>query len=313
MTPILGNPKFPPGIAYGQFQTLRNSGCARTLRFVTQDRWPSMTELIDPAGLFKLTFWNAVKLHHFLQTIPNPQSYTRPLTTFEDICSDTEPIKQILSQMYTLLNTPAQTPDLPCITKWEKDLLCTFTAVQKQNMIVLSLKSSICTKIQETNFKILTRWYLTPSRLHSMFTESSKYCWRCQREVGTILHVFWSCPHSTNFWTAVRSISQKFTEFQIPNGPAFFLLHVSSIPLKAYKKSILRHLTNAAKSCIPTLWKQQAPPTISLWLRKVEDINKLEDLVLTSQNRHATYQKTWALWNMFKYSEEGKVLFGNPN
>lgn len=313
LTPILGNPKFPPGIGPGPFQTLRDSNCVRAPQFVKHDRWPSIVELMDPTGPFTLTFWNAVQIHHFLQTIANPQSYTRPLTSFEEICSDTEPITQILSRMYTLLNTPMQPPSLSCITKWETDLHCTFTAVQKQNMIVLSLKSSICTKIQETNFKILTRWYLTPSRLHMMFTDSSDQCWRCQREVGTMLHMFWSCPRLTNFWSAVRSISQKFTDFQIPNDPAFFLLHVSSIPLKSYKKSILRHLTNAAKSCIPMLWKQQSPPTTSMWLRKVEDINKMEDLIMTAQNRQTVYQKTWTLWNMFKYSEEGKTLFENPN
>lgn len=34
---------------------------------------------------------------------------------------------------------------------------------------------------------------------------------------------------------------------------------------------------------------------------------------MTAQNRQASYQKTWTLWNMFKYSEEGKTLFGNRN
>lgn len=180
-------------------------------------------------------------------------------------------------------------------------------------MIALSLKSSICTKLQESNYNILTRWYLTPSRLHLMFPNTSNICWRCRKEVGTILHMFWSCSKLTDFWSKVRSISQKFTDFQIPNDPAFFLLHISSIPLKTYKKSILRHLINAAKACIPMLWKQQTQPTTSMWLQKVEDINKMEDLILTAQNRQASYTKTWTLWNMFKYSEEGKALFGNPD
>lgn len=214
--------------------------------------------------------------------------------------------------MYTILNTPSQPLDLPCITKWETDLQISFTTIQKQNMVALSLKSSICTTIQETNYKILTRWYLTPSRLHIMFPGTSKHCWRCQKDEGTLLHIFWSCTKLKNFWTMVRSISQKFMDYQIPNDPAFFLLHVSSITPKKYKKSILRHLTTA-KSCIPVLWKQQSPPSISMWLQKVENINKMEDLIMTAQNRQAAYQKTWTLWNMFKYSDEGKALFGNLN
>lgn len=190
LTPILGNPKFFPGLSSSQFQTLRRSNCVLASQFVQQNKWPSISELMDPVGPFKLLFWNAARIHHFLQTFPNPQSYTRPLTTFEECCKDTEPLPQTLYKMYSLLNTPPQPPRLPCIMKWETDLQRTFTTVQKQNMISFSLKSSICTKVQETNYKILTRWYLTPSRLHIIFPDTSKYCWRCHQEERTLLHVF---------------------------------------------------------------------------------------------------------------------------
>lgn len=66
LTPILGNPKFPPGIGSGRFQTLRSTGCDRASQFVRQDRWPSIEELMDPAGPFTLIFWNAAQIHHFL-------------------------------------------------------------------------------------------------------------------------------------------------------------------------------------------------------------------------------------------------------
>lgn len=117
LTPILGNPKFFPGLSSSQFQTLRRSNCVLASQFVQQNKWPSISELMDPVGPFKLLFWNAARIHHFLQTFPNPQSYTRPLTTFEECCKDTEPLLQTLSKMYSLLNTPPQPPRLPCIMK----------------------------------------------------------------------------------------------------------------------------------------------------------------------------------------------------
>lgn len=137
------------------------------------------------------------------------------------------------------------------ISKWEKDLDHTFMSAQVQRIIMSTLKFSICTKIQETNYKPLTRWYLTPHALHTRYPEASKICWRCQKNRGTILHVFWSCPKLTFFWTKIRETIQKFTEYNIPNDPAFFLLHVSTMSAKLYKKSIVRHLLNAAKACIP--------------------------------------------------------------
>lgn len=262
---------------------------------------------MDPAGPFYLTYWNAAQVRHLLHSVPNPQTFTWQFTTFEEYCSGADPLPQALSKTYALLNTPQRQPHLPCLTKWETDLGRNFTESQKQNMIRFSFKSSLCTKIQETNFKILTRWYLTPGRLHVIFLYTPDYCWCCQRDKRTILHIFWACPKLTAFWTAVRTISQKFTDYKIPNDPAFFLLHMSTISVRIYKKSILCHLMNTAKSCIPLFWKQQCPLTAATWLRKVEDVNRMEDLIMTAQDRHETYKKTWTLWNMFIFSDKGPL------
>lgn len=100
---------------------------------------------------------------------------------------------------------------------------------------------------------------------------------RCQEGRGTMLRIFWSCPKISSYWREVRNIVQKFTDYKIPDDPAFFLIHVKNIPAKKYKKSILRHLLNAAKAYIPLNWKNSSPPTVECWLHKVEEINKMED------------------------------------
>lgn len=81
--------------------------------------------------------------------------------------------------------------------------------------------------------------------------------------------------------------------------------------LKDIKNSLIRHLLNAAKACIPLHWKQQCPPTIAEWLRKVEELNKMEDLILTAQHKREKYSDTWTIWNIFIYSEEGVSLLGS--
>lgn len=47
---------------------------------------------------------------------------------------------------------------------------------------------------------------------------------------------------------------RKPGDYEIPDNPEFFLLHLSEIPISKYKKSILRHLINAARACIPLHW-----------------------------------------------------------
>lgn len=135
------------------------------------------------------------------------------------------------------------------MAKWEKELNRTFSPGQRPTIIRFSLKSSICTKIQETNYKMLTRWYRTLRILHKFYPEVADCCWRCQEEGATMLHIFWSCPKLGPFWREVLFKNSRITTFQM-------IQHFSCYmpPLfrpKKYNKSILRHLLNAAKSCIP--------------------------------------------------------------
>lgn len=188
--PILGHPNFELGLHRTAYPTLRISVYDHAAKFIVEGKWPSILELTDQTGTFQLPFWRAVQLHDFLHSLPRPQEFARQQTSFEDLCSGTDLLAHILSQTYTLLNTPKEQPQLPCLTRCERDLNCTFSAAQKQRIISLALKSSTCTKIQETNFKLLSCWYLTPSRLQKCFPSASSRCWRCAEEEGTLIHIF---------------------------------------------------------------------------------------------------------------------------
>lgn len=119
-----------------------------------------------------------------------------------------------LSKLYSLLILPPDKFSLPCLVKWESDLNRTFTMEQKPNIIWFALKSSIYTRVQEDNFKFLTRWYGTPSILHKYLLATTDRCWRCPEERGTLLYIFWSC---STWMTRLFSFSmfqtclQKFT------------------------------------------------------------------------------------------------------
>lgn len=123
----------------------------------------------------------------------------------------------------------------PYLEQWKADLGISLSHVQKRKIIHKALKLSMSSKTQETNFKILARWYCTPTALKTMFPSTSDRCWRCGEARGTILHIFWSCPRLFMFWLSVRKISQKFVDI-LPHNPAFFLLHHTSIPPFSYNK-----------------------------------------------------------------------------
>lgn len=54
------------------------------------------------------------------------------------------------------------------------------------------------------------------------------------------------------------------TETSLTLNAACCLLHMSNFPLKLYKKSLTKHLLNAAKALILILWKTTRTPTIAV-------------------------------------------------
>lgn len=216
LRPILGNPRFMPGMTDLKFHTLKELGFHQASHFSTAGHWRTLTELSDSTGQYKLDFFRALQLHHFLNTMNPPNTTDMPLTTLEEICTETGTILHTLSLMYKLLITPTEDCQNPYIDKWEEDLNCQFTETQKQHILTFTHKSSICAKIQETNYKILTRWYRTPSVLKKCFPTTSDICWRCTQNKGTLLHIFWSCPRIKVFWGGGASNNTKIHRPQSP-------------------------------------------------------------------------------------------------
>ncbi len=54
-------------------------------------------------------------------------------------------------------------------------------------------------------FKILNRFYWTPSRLFRLGLKDSAKCWKCEREDGDLMHALWSCSEIQTFWLMVHN------------------------------------------------------------------------------------------------------------
>lgn len=100
--PNLGNPQFSLGLQDMTYCALRHMGRCRVSHFLTVDRWLSITSLMDISGPFHLNFGRA-------------RGFGRPLTTFEEYCSDKGTLPQVLSKTYSLPITPLEQHHLPCI------------------------------------------------------------------------------------------------------------------------------------------------------------------------------------------------------
>ncbi|CAH2321345.1 Hypothetical predicted protein, partial [Pelobates cultripes] len=58
---------------------------------------------------------------------------------------------------------------------------------------------TLCTSHIELSRNIIYRWYLVPTRLKQSFPNTSDTCWRCQKDRGDMIHVWWHCPQLNKY------------------------------------------------------------------------------------------------------------------
>lgn len=165
-------------------------------------------------------------------------------------------------------------------------------------------KGSINVSAQENSFKIFSKWYKTPATLHKISPAIPSNCWRCSEVEGSLLPIWWSCPSIQPLWKEVHRITSNITTYQIEFSPAQMLLHHSSIPERHYQRSLALHLLNAAKMCIPTLWKSPKPPTTAIWLKRIAKIAEMEELIHQSKDTPTNFRQIWSCWQHYQTTDE---------
>lgn len=191
-----------------------------------------------------------------------------------------------------------------CLEKWAEEMRTEISPTMALCIWHWVHRSSVSGKIQEGGYKLVTRWYRTPQRLHRIFPSVSDRCWRCEREEGSLYHIFWTCPLIRPFWRKVWEIAQHLWGNNLELEPLLFLFHYSSIPRARYGRSVLVHLINAARVCIPTQWRERSPPTIGQWVRRINWTMRMEELSAYQRGKIEKFNQTWATWRAFQSSQE---------
>lgn len=88
-----------------------------------------------------------------------------------------------------------------CVSRWERDLNRTFDQADLSSIWQATKSSSPNIAPLETNYKVLTRWYLVPSRIHKLLPQYLPHCFCGYNETGTLLYIWWDCPIAQAFWS----------------------------------------------------------------------------------------------------------------
>ena len=90
-------------------------------------------------------------------------------------------------------------------TKWERD--CELTNQEQIRWEIRYSKSFNCsksTKLRNFQFKLLHRRVATNTFLEKIGIKENYLCTFCQKDIETLIHLFWTCEKTQIFWTVLK-------------------------------------------------------------------------------------------------------------
>lgn len=133
------------------------------------------------------------------------------LSYFENICKHDPHTKGLISNIYAQLISKSDSSPPTYVAKWESDLGFSLETTKWDTIWTTTKSSSQNIAALETNYKVLTRWYLVPTRIAKFAPNYSSSCFRGCTEPGSHFHTWWTCPIIKRFWEIIfRMISTLF-------------------------------------------------------------------------------------------------------
>lgn len=222
---------------------------------------------------------------------------TAPLT-----CSLLADVKKVFGRghevaaYYRMLLTASDPIGVSLKIYWDNDLNITLTE-EEWSMILKNVKKlSRELRTRLVQFKILQRVYWTPYRLHRVGLSDGPACWKCQEDVGTLVHVLWECPKIQEFWSSIHKVIEKIVGQTIPFCSRLYILG---------DPSMLRHLPSPLAQWTQTTimmgrkllvreWRGPSVPSFALWHSSLAQLAALERLSYRLLNRVDDFNNKWS-------------------
>lgn len=240
-------------------------------------------------------FLKYAQISHLLADLPSTQcSLPSRVSSFLHSPPDTRAKGSRL--FYDLLTDNDIFTKSPGMLKWEEELGKQFSEAHWSKALHYAHTSSMCANHREQYQKLLTRWYFTPLQLSKAFPSASPYCWRLCGSVGSLLHVFWSCPMLSPFWRAVQDLVASLVGRSCPFSPEFALLLIGIGDLPRHIRPLICNVLHAARLSIARHWKGAGPPTIMEVSEIVSNIFLYERTLAWHKGTSNSFYSTWSPW-----------------
>ena len=189
-----------------------------------RDNIKSFEMLTGEYNLPRNNFWKYLQMRHLLHTVIGrgiePQQ--------SDLLSRTTKIMGLgheASIFYTMLFQQTVTISYASMLTWSADLNIDVTHKDWDRICENIKRVSRDIKIRLIQFKILNRFYWTPSRLFRLKLRDNADCWKCCSSEGTLLHLLWECPMIQNYWLKIHDHIENITRSSLEFCPRLYVLN----------------------------------------------------------------------------------------
>lgn len=223
------------------------------------------------------------------------------ITNFESVCLKDPHSRGMISSIYSQISTNPGLEKPPYARKWEEDLEKSLDMADWSKIWTATKSSSPNILAVETNYKVLTRWYLVPSRLAKFAPTQAAQCFRGCSDPGTHMHIWWSCPTVQTFWGKIFEIASRMFELKLQPDPVIALLNLKPDCLTHNQFKLFTQLLTAAKQTIAKAWRS-ANLEIPETKHRLNTFMSHAKMLAIERDQIPIFEKTWNPWIKYHLS-----------
>lgn len=150
-------------------------------------------------------------------------------------------------------------------------------------------------------YKMIHRYYFTPTRLNRMKLIKDDLCWKCRAKRGTYLHAMWECHLVFPLWENVLEFIGNWLKCKLPASPRLCLLgDRTTVPnLNKFKYQILKSGLLTCARLILRCWKEPQTPTMESWKVQMMEMAAYENMLMRLNGGNEAAYEQWESFRNF--------------
>lgn len=260
--------------------------------------------------------WHSyLQLKNLIELLASKHTFERPYSGLEVIlCTFTDSSKGLMAALCKVLLDMENREMLKHQLRWQEDLQMEIPEQMWKEIWNSPANRSRNYSVRLQSFKLITRWYFTPEKLHKINPALSSQCWKKCGHIGSYFHCWWECPIIQAFWEEIAGIISDITSVNISVSPKLVLFDmIEEVTATRAQKELISKLLAAACLTIAVGWKDSGPPQIQTWYDKIWDLFILEKLTQVTQatlrDTSKAYERFVAVWSsVLQYMSENDMI-----